>query len=83
MMLGSTYEGTSTFHVEQYVETTKLERGWGDLLLIQKEKGASWYEHTTVVKAVVGLVGTCCQAGVVGPAGEAVYAGVWMGGAQS
>ena len=38
MMLGSTYEGTSTFHVEQYVETTKLERGWGDLLLIQKEK---------------------------------------------
>ena len=38
MMLDITYEGTSTFHVEQYVETTKLERGWGDLLLIQKEK---------------------------------------------
>ena len=26
-------------------------------------KSASWYEHTTVVKAVVGLVGACCQAG--------------------
>ena len=26
-------------------------------------KGASWYKHTTVVKAVVGRVGTCCQAG--------------------